>query len=258
MSPKKTKEQDNKVPRDERFHAAREAVLGGEYPSSDDGIGTLGERVLHRILKLYTDPCRENHEVSYLGYVVDVMNCDGITEIQTRDFARLSRKLGAFLGETHVTLVYPITRYKTLVWLDPETGEAEKPRKSPRRGRPSDALPELSRISEHLGCSTLTVKLFMLDTEDYREKNGRGKDRKHYATRYERIPTELVEVITLRAKEDYKRLIPDTLGEAFTAREFEKAAALRGRRAYFSLKLLLDLGALAREKVGRGYLYRRA
>ena len=239
----------------ERFREASETVFGGE--GVDCGIGTLGERSLHRILKLYTDPCRENHEVSYLGYVVDVMNSDGITEVQTRDFARLLPKLSAFLRETRVTVIYPITRIRTLVWLDPETGEASKPRRSPKRGKPSDALPELSRLLPVIGNDRLTVKIFMLDTEDYKERNGRGRDRKHYATRYERLPTELVDIIELNSRDDYRALIPSGLADGFTAADFDRASSLRGMRAHFSLKFLLELGLLTREKEGRVYRYYR-
>jgi hypothetical protein len=238
-----------------RFIEASEIVLVGD--GVDCGIGTLAERSLHRILKLYTDPCRENHEVSYLGYVVDVMNSDGITEVQTRDFSRLLPKLMTFLAETRVTVIYPITRIRTLVWLDPETGEASKPRRSPRRGRPSDALAELSRLLPVIGHDRLTVRLLLIDTEDYKEQNGRGRDRKHYATRYERLPTELVDIIELKTRDDYRALIPEGLSDGFTAAEFDRAAALRGRRAYFSLKFLLDLGLLTREKDGRVYRYYR-
>ncbi len=239
----------------ERFSAAASAVLSGD--GVDCGIGALSERSLHRILKLYTDPCRENHEVSYLGYVVDVMNSDGITEVQTRDFARLLPKLEALLAEERVTVIYPITRIRTLVWLDPLTGETSKPRRSPRRGRLSDALPELSRISHLVGGGNLTVKLFLLDTEDYKVQNGRGKDRKHYAMRYERLPTELVDIVELCDVCDYAQLLPDALSDGFTAADFDRATALRARRSHFSLKFLLELGLLTREKDGRVYRYYR-
>ena len=234
----------------------RRVSESGDSPRTA-GVGTLSERLLHRILKNYLDPCHENHEVSYLGSIVDIMNGEGVTEIQTRDLIRLSPKLEKLLPDTPVTVVYPITRIKTLCWLDPETGETTPPRRSPRRGRPSDALPELSRIRHYIGDKNLTVRIFMLDTEEYKELNGRGADRKHYATRYERLPTELADIITLRNVSDYKQLIPDTLPDEFSAKDFNRLTALRGRRAYFSLKLLLDLGLLTREMSGREYRYKR-
>ena len=73
------------------FVAAKEAAL------RDSGIGTLGEKSVHAVLKAAYEPHGENREVAVGGYVADILGEDGIMEIQTRALWRLREKLQAFL-----------------------------------------------------------------------------------------------------------------------------------------------------------------
>ena len=52
--------------------------------------------------------------------------------------------------DTPVTVVVPVIRRKTLIWLDPITGEAAAPRKSPRQGGFWDAFSELHWLLPYL------------------------------------------------------------------------------------------------------------
>ena len=67
------------------------------------GIGTLGEKTLHAVLKHYFDPREEHHEIRVGSYVADIRNEKGVFEIQTRGFDRLRGKLEVFLPEAPVT-----------------------------------------------------------------------------------------------------------------------------------------------------------
>ncbi len=244
------------------------------------GIGTLAERTLHKALKLYIEPNTEMHEKEYLGMVVDILNERGITEVQTRSFEKLNPKLSRFFSDSQiksngketekngeavrkkrrtepVNIVYPIAVKRYISRIDDESGEISKPRKAPRTGRAADALLELYRIEDHLKRDDLKVTLFLVNTIEYKAKNGKGKDKKKWAPRLERIPTELVDIITLNSPEDYAKLIPTNLAEHFTAAEFNRAASFRTRRAYYALKLLCTLGVLERRKVGRSFVYTR-
>jgi len=225
--------------------------------TSSDGIGTLSEKHIHKVLKLYFEPREECHEVEYLGSIADIKNENGIIEIQTRAFDRLTPKLEKFLPELPVTVVYPLIIKKSIVWLNPETGEFGEPHKSPRAGRLSDALPELSKLAKFIPHANLTVKLVLLSATEYKMLDGWDKTKKRGATKLDNTPDEINGIIDLVSLEDYKRLIPEKLGESFTAAQFNKAAALRGRRAYFALKFLLNLGLLERELgEGRAYVYK--
>ena len=239
-----------------RFFEARTKVLSKD--GARGGIGTLGEKLLHRILKLYFEPCEEYHEIKYLGSVADIKNGYGITEIQTRSLEKLLPKLKRFLERERVTVVYPLISEKRLFWFDKQTGEVSEPRRSPKHGKPSDALPELSKLSELIPNENLTVKIVLLSADEYKSLDGWDKTGKLGATCIERIPREITDIITLQRREDFSRLIPESLGTEFTAKDFGKAAALRGRRAYFSLKFLLFLGILERGMgCGRAYIYKR-
>ena len=70
------------------FLLARERALSEE---SDGGIGTLSEKLIHKTLKLFIEPRSELHEVPYMDSVVDVLNEQGVYEIQTGGFAPLVR-----------------------------------------------------------------------------------------------------------------------------------------------------------------------
>ena len=89
------------------------------------GIGTLGERSLHAVLKYWIEPDERRHEVKLpCGLVADIYDGERVVEIQTGSLYQLRGKLDRLLPFTPVTIVVPVVRKKTLVWLDPETGEA--------------------------------------------------------------------------------------------------------------------------------------
>ena len=121
-----------------RFLAARSAVLSESV--AWDGIGTLSEKSLHKMLKLYIEPNIENHEVTYMGSIVDIKNADGIFEVQTRAYERLCPKLRRILPTSPVTVVCPLAAEKYTRWLDRTTGEMTERRKSPKRENAFDAF----------------------------------------------------------------------------------------------------------------------
>lgn len=241
----------------DRFADALSAVLESERGGR--GIGTLGEKTLHAVLKSYFEPNPANHEIKAGGFVADILNDNGVTEIQTRGFDRLRKKLGSFLSLVPVTVVCPIVRQKKLIWLDTESGEASAARKSPKTGKPTDALRELCKIHSFLGHENLTVCILMLDCEEYRTLDGWDKTKKKGSTRYERIPTALCEEIYFKEKEDYASLLPDSLPDTFTAADFRRAVGFGGMSASFALKMFCELGICNQTgKKGKAFLYTKA
>ena len=111
-----------------RFAEAKIKVLG-EF-SVGGGIGTLSEKVLHKILKHYIEPDESCHEVKILGSVADVKNGEGIFEIQTRRLSALRPKLEKFLKDYKVTVIYPLPYEKYITLIDGESGEFLSRRKS--------------------------------------------------------------------------------------------------------------------------------
>lgn len=223
-----------------------------------NGIGTLGEKTLHMVLKNYFEPDISKQEIRVGAYIADIVNETGIIEIQTQGFDKLRKKLAAFLPLFPVTVVYPIPAVKWLIWIDPETGETTKRRKSPRTGRPYDAFYELYKIKFLLNRPNLRFCLAMIEMEEYRFLNGWSQNKKKGASRYERIPLNLLDLIQIPDTSGYLRLIPETLPETFTSADFKKASGLYLSGAGTALHVLNYLGTVTRTaKRGNAYLYQR-
>ena len=239
---------------DERRFA--EACAAALSPESRSGIGTLGEKTLHAVLKRYFEPDPRFHEIEVAGFVADICRPDGIIEIQTRSLDKLGRKLPAFLERGPVHVVYPLPCRKTVSWIDPLTGEATPPRRSPKTGTPCDAFRELYRLRAFLPHPNLWVHLLLIDMAEFRYLNGWSADRKRGSSRCDRIPQQLAAEYLLHLPRDFSCLIPDGLPQPFTTAEFQKAARVSPRAAGCGLALLGGLGLTERcGKRGRAYLY---
>lgn len=222
------------------------------------GIGTLGEKTLHAVLKRYYEPCEQNHEVSLGPYVADIWGEQGIMEIQTRSFDRLRAKLDLFLEAGPVTVVYPVPALKWLIWLD-EDGTSTPRRKSPKQASPCELLPELYQIKPLLHRPGLRFCIAMLELEECRLKNGWSQDGKRGSTRFDRYPVALLDEILVETARDYAALIPKALPEEFTSKEFGKAARLSPAKAGAALNVLFHVNAVERSgKIRNAYLYRRS
>ena len=230
---------------DLNFYTAIAKVSGTQERT---GIGTLCEKPLHRILKFYLEPNEEYHEVKLLGSVVDVYNGREVFEIQTGGFLPLVKKLKKLLPEYKVTVVHPIVAEKNLVWLDKETGELSEPKKSPKKGRYTDLLPELFHFCDVFPDENLTVKLLLISADEYKYLDGYGESKKKGATKVARLPKKLLGEIDVRSSEDVLSLLP-VLPHPFRAKEFSRALVLRGRRSYSALTCLCKLGIA--ERVGK-------
>ena len=187
-----------------RFDIAREKIIGKDRERI--GIGTLSEKTLHAVLKHYYAPNEDMHEIPIETFVADIYTGTEIIEIQTRAMDRMRKKLEAFLPLYPVTIVYPIPRQKWLFWIDEETGEISKKRKSPQKGNPYQAFVELYKIRPFLSHPNLRLRLAFIDMEEYRLLNGWSKDRKKGSERYDRIPTEFAEELCINCIRDYMKV----------------------------------------------------
>lgn len=94
----------------QKFKEACQSIIHIER--EQNGIGTLGEKTLHAVLKQYYEPDKTNHERKVGSFVADIVTDSGIIEIQTRAFDKLRKKLAEFLEIAAVTVVYPIPKTK--------------------------------------------------------------------------------------------------------------------------------------------------
>ncbi len=219
------------------------------------GIGTLNESQLHAALKLYCEPRAELHEMDIDGFVVDIVNERGFTEIQTRNFAAMKKKLGCLLERGVVTLVYPVAGLKWVLWTDPLTGEISPRRKSPKKVRPADAFYELWGIRELVSHPNFRLKVLVLELEEYKNLDGWGKDRKRNATRATRVPLDILDEIDITCPGELTILLPE-LPRQFTTADIARSGCLSAATAQKAARLLTELGlAVKKGKNGRRVLY---
>lgn len=222
------------------------------------GIGMQGEKTLHLALKYYYEENELFHEKKIGRFFADIANEEQIFEIQTAGFQNLKKKLDLFLGLSQVCVVYPVPYIKELVWIDEETGEMTKPRKTPKKGNVYKALCEIPKLTEFLEHPGFSFRVILLNMTEYRRLNGWDKTKKKGSTRFERIPTSVAYEYCFENIADYKELVPSSLPVRFLSKEFKKATGLSTRDTGFALLMLVKLGLLERvDKQGKAYVYER-
>ena len=271
--------------RQARFSLLCERELLGDRPAAGAGIGTYKEKRLHAVLKDFYCPSGAQEEVKLTEahlvgahteltdaatrraadrYVADIMTDDGhIFEIQTGGFYPLIKKLHFYLCATNcrVTVVHPVAHIKWLRWMDEATGELTERRRSPKKGRVRDIAKELYWLAPYLAEPRLTLCIPLIELEETRLLDGWGSGGKRGSTRYDRFPLALCDEVTLSQPSDYAAIFlppEDALPSPFTAAQYAKATAIRGKATYAMLHILSDLGFLTpAEKQGRAQTWKR-
>ena len=132
-------------------------------------------------------------------------------------------------------------------------------RKSPKKENVYDLLFECIYIADYLSDPNLTVAGVCMEMQEYRMLDGWSRDKKRGSHRYERIPTDLFDIIILSGKEAYEALLPEECQKDFTMPQFCKAI---GRNQYTGraiMKILIKLGIVVQKgKIGRCLSYSRA
>lgn len=240
-------------------------------------IGTLREKRLHAAVKLYLcadEGCHERLVADLLAceedgtkkrrMVADILQDGHIFEVQTGGFYPLKEKIAWYLAHTpcRVTVVHPIPAVKYLSWIQPDDGSILSRNKSPKKGRVKDVAKELYWLSDFIGNPRFSLRILLLELEEYRLADGWGRDGKRGSNRYERFPTALLGDVTLSSPADYAAYFlplplctPDAEGKypIFSAAAYAKATGIRGRATYSLLHLLERLGVIreSEEKIGR-------
>lgn len=236
------------------FEKVRDNIVGKDRERI--GIGTLSEKTLHIILKNYYQPDEDKQEIPIEGYVADIFTGTEVIEIQTGQFNRMREKLKAFLPLYPVTIVYPISNERFLRWIDVETGEISKGRKSPKKENPYIIFPELYKIKAFLKNPNLRIKIAVLDMEEYKLLNGWGEQKKNNASKFDRIPLRLVREYDVERVEDYLQFLPIDLPEQFTVKELAKKVKCTEKQASVTMNILHEMEVVMRVgKKGNAYVY---
>lgn len=207
----------------------------------ENGFGTLQEKTIHEVIKDFYCYDHDFQEQRRGRYIADIAIGDDIWEVQTRAFNKLRGKLDAFLKTYHVTVIYPVPVEKKIYWLNEETGAITGGRRSPRKGTPYDVFRELYKIRPYLQNPKLSVHIFLMDMEEYKLLNGWSRDRKKGASRYDRLPGKLRDIVRLEGRADYLYFLPADLPEEFTSFDLAKHAHIPRDIAQTCLLILRDL-----------------
>ncbi len=214
--------------------------------SDGESIGTYSEKRFHRIFKRFITEDAERYEVKVGRYVADVL-CDGhITEIQTRQFGKIVDKIRYYLENTDytVSVVKPLIAEKRIIRADKETGEVRYTKRSPKKEGIADALLEIYYLRELVANERLMIHLIYLKADEYRYSD-RVRYRRTGKYDSDLCPTEIIREEVLCGKEDYRRFLPDALGEGeFTVKEYSAKSGICGMPAYSALKIMTALGIL--------------
>lgn len=239
-----------------RFQDACDKIINKHRDRN--GIGTLGEKTLHAVLKSYFEPHEDSQEIKLGNYVADIAGENGIIEIQTQNFNALRNKLETFLEYCNVTVVYPIAKTKYLSWIDMDTGEKSKRRKSPKNGSIYDCFREIYKIKYTLDNPKMNICLVMLEMEEIRYLNGWSADKKKGSSRCDRIPINILDEIYFNNPHDYARFIPCGIPDEFTSKDFAKSAKIRLKTAQTALNILSYLGIVIKTgKKGNSIIYNK-
>lgn len=228
------------------------------FKINGNGIGTYKERTLHAVLKNFYEPDKSKQEIRYKGFIADILNDDGVFEVQTRAFNSMRKKLDCFLEDTQVTIIYPAVRVKWMIWIDVNSGEVTNKRKSPKKGTPYVVFEELYKIKWMLTNPLLRFRIVMVDVEEYRKLDGWSDNKKKGSTRAERIPIGIGDIIEINNVEDYIKLIPPDMPDEFVVSDFKTRSGLSRGDAQKAVNVLNSIGVI--EQIGkrnRAYLYKR-
>ena len=154
--------------------------------------------------------------------------------------------------------MYPITSVRTISWIDPESGEISPKRRSPKKENIYDLLFECIYILDYLANPNLTILGVCLEMQEYRMLDGWSRDRKRGSHRYERIPTDIFEIISLQGRDSYKAIVPDDCKSDFTMKQFCQSIGKNQYTGRAIMKILQKLEIVSRTgKKGRCLLYTR-
>ena len=217
---------------------------------------TLSERTLHRAVKDYLEPDRQYQEVPVAGFVADIFRGGQLLEVQTGSVTPLVKKLLG-LPPMPVTIVLPIIREKRICTVD-ENDVLQRCRKSPKRGTVYDCYYQLPRLLPLLGREKLTLRLLLLDADEYRTETPSKRVGRSLCRRLDRVPTAFGEELDLAFPEELGALLPPGLPDPFTREELRKLTRLSVRGMSGGLSALMKLGAVRPAgKDGRRTLYER-
>lgn len=212
---------------------------------------TLNESSLHNSLKtLYSTIYEGKTEVEQDGHVYDILTANGnVIEIQTKNLSKLLPKILDTIDKGHnVKLVHPIVIKTTIILYD-ENGNTISKRKSPKKGCIYDVFKELTGIypvllNKHFSLELVEINMIeerVRTSENVQSKNNRRRFRKNWIKINKKLD-EILSTHRFNSKEDYLKLLPETLPQEFSAKELQislKDSGITPARIYNNSHLII-------------------
>lgn len=239
-----------------------EALRLAALREKEETIGELAEKTLHCVLKYFFCADSSCHEVKLNGYVADILEEQDngeqlITEIQTRQVFRLSRKLAAYGRQAQVRIVLPVVCNKRIVIKDSVTGEVVSSRMSPQHQSIYHAVKELYGIREYIGHDNIMVYAVLINAIEYKLYASATAGKRLKYERADIVPTEMLSMCVLKDKSAYAKLVPFEENVSFTAGELAKIEKIPLQTARQALLVLKTVGVVEEcGKQGRKKLWK--
>jgi hypothetical protein len=219
-------------------------------------IGTERESGLHRTLKFRYTGAGGETETPVGSYVADGISGQGeIIEVQTGSFGPLKEKVRELARRSRVRIIHPIIITKYIDVFD-QDGNKQYRRKSPRRGAEWDLFKALLYAPELALTPGLSIELALVDVLETRIQDGRGSWRRRGLSIAGREAAAWHGTISLDSPEDYRRFIPFSPEETFTAADLTQKARIPRPLAGKTLYVLTKMGIVKRiGKKGNAWVY---
>ena len=220
------------------------------------GIGTYGEKSIHRIFKSFFSGEKSLCEAPVGTYIADILDGDRITEIQTGSFKPLIPKLRYYLEETdcRVRVVKPLIVNKTIIRIDKESGEVLRKRRSPVAEDERELMAQLYHVGDLFKHERLEFLAVLISAEEHRYSE-RMRYRREGAYDGRLFPTALTDIITFSDISAFEGYLPPE--SCFSAKEYSAFIGRKGRAVYSILNFLCSVDVLERKKDGKRYIYYR-
>lgn len=209
-----------------------------------NSIGTLSEKSVHSYIKDYIS--KEGQETKVGNYIADIKLDNTIYEIQTAQYKNLVNKLNYYIEHNFdIVVIMPIIQHKVIYWLDPDTDCIESTSKSSHTGVIQDHFKDLYWIQDYIAKNQIKLWLFLIDVCDYRYLDGYGTNCKKRATKIDKVPTKINNIIKINSVSDMKIFIPSTLDKEFDSIQFKKHSHSNSKYTGSGLKILRELGVIS-------------
>lgn len=220
---------------------------------------TCNETALHAALKTYVAGPGARFEVDVDGYVVDVVQADGLlVEVQTGNFTAIRAKLGTLVRDHRLRLVYPIPARKWIVRRAADTLEPISRRRSPRKGSACHLFYELVRLPRLLAEPNFTLEVMLTEEEEYRSYRQTRRRRRWRWLAEERRLVRVIERHLFTSPADLAALLPASLPETFDTADLATGLQEPRRLAQKMVYCLRELSCVEiAGKSGNALLYRR-